>query len=77
MDFLESRLENLMINDFPLESKEEFEEDDDDIFVILNEEDKRFALENNLKIAYSDIDLEDDGLIETLVGYPKPSKKNR
>lgn len=52
-----------MTNDF---------DDEDDLFLILNEADKQYAIENNLKIAYSDIDLEDGSYQEQV-----PARKNR
>ena len=51
------------------------DESDDDIFVILNEKDKEYAVQNNLKIAYSEIDLEDSSYQETLACTP--ARKNR
>lgn len=51
------------------------ESDDEDVFIIINERDREYAVQNNLKIAYSDLDLEDSSLQETLQSVP--DRKNR
>lgn len=60
MDIINQGIMNMTIGyEDPQEINEFDPNDEDDVFLILNEKDKQYALENNLKIAYSNIDLED------------------
>jgi hypothetical protein len=61
---------NIMNNQFEIE-------DEDDVFLILNERDREYAVEHDLKVAYSDIDLEDSAYNESKNQDVLPTKKNR
>ena len=62
---------NIMINQFNIE-------DEDDVFLVLNERDREYAVEHDLKIAYSDIDLEDSAYNESMNQVRSlPTKRNR